>query len=467
MKKKLLLAVLPALLVLSACNPLSSYAAAGTKVNQFAEDTIAHEDIFGEAQEVEQFEKPVAFQRNPGEDITAPKIGYQIKYDSGENTLAIRFLAAVKDLNVKAYWRRGVAGPDGNPINSKVFSNTFEPVTKYYKSLTAGDETITAGEAPYADYEGFVVYTIYGIPYNATNKQAYVAAYVNLVGDENGQDDGAGGTYNKHSNSVGLAVSIERKSEEANEPDLKNVFTFDPTYTGHFLQGTINGVVYDGGTNGLYRESANTPSGNFAWYENVPLETTDSFASFYYSQDSTFEFFGSSFFDKSAGFFKKSTSISGYVSPILQGSYKLSVSSGNANHIYTQALSYNDSMSTIKAAYTNIYLIPNDWNVDGAFYIAHFFDGADADVQMTDSNSDGIYEAVIPSGANKVLFCRMGNSGSSGHNWYINGKPVWNKTSDLNLEDRYTYSGPLGALTISAAGDYNQQWLGGVSDIIG
>lgn len=346
MKKKLLLAVLPALLVLSACNPLSSYAAAGAKVNQFAEDTIAHEDIFGEAQEVEQFEKPVAFQRNPGEDITAPKIGYQIKYDSGENTLAIRFLAAVKDLNVKAYWRRGVAGPDGNPINSKVFSNTFEPVTKYYKSLTAGDETITAGEAPYADYEGFVVYTIYGIPYNATNKKAYVAAYVNLVGDENGQDDGVGGTYNKHSNSVGLAVSIERKTEAANEPDLKNVFTFDPTYTGYFLEGTINGTVFDGGANGLYRESDRSKKGdNLAWYEKVGLKTTDSFGSFYYEQDNSFEFYGNNeFFDTAVDHIKES-SLAGYnAAKTYDGYYTLYVSSGTKNHVYPTLAGYQEPL---------------------------------------------------------------------------------------------------------------------------
>ena len=81
MKNKYLLTLIPAFMVLSGCNPLSNYAAAGTKVNQFAEDTLAHEEIFGESEiELQSFKNNPL--RAPG--LVAPVYAVQYQED-GEN----------------------------------------------------------------------------------------------------------------------------------------------------------------------------------------------------------------------------------------------------------------------------------------------------------------------------------------------------------------------------------------------
>lgn len=361
MKKKLLLAVLPALLVLSGCK--SPYSAAATNVKGFAEDTVAHEELFGEAEEISYFEKQVIMNRNPGEAITAPKIGYQIKYDSGTGKLAIRFVAAINDLNVKAYWKRGVAAPDGSEVAS--FSDEGQQVTKYYRTITDGPSTITAGVAPYAGYTGFVVYTVYNIPYS-TVKDNYVAAYLSLVGDEDGEDDGIGGKYNVKVNSSALAVSIERKTETVGETELKNVFAIDPASTGYFLEGTINGVERDGSdnsTHSLLRATASDVSFVNAEYVDVAFQASDSFGSFYYSP-TTFKFFGNTAFGASDYF--DEASLAEFSSPKAAGTktlYVFGASAGAENHMRVKnevMLYLNNNWSwTLKA-----YVYNSTANVD-------------------------------------------------------------------------------------------------------
>lgn len=315
MKMKFALLLLPALMALSSCGAAAQPVAEKT----FLEDTTAHSEIFG-GNDVVGGQLQIK-NRAKNEPISAPKIGYQIRYTSEGDKLAIRFVAAIKEFNVKAYWRRGVAGANGNDLQSKSFANAAREVTKYYTSLSDGNTTITAGEGDFADYTGFVVYSIYNIPYTE-NEDAYVAAYVNLVGDEDGDSE-------IHNNSQGLAVKIEKKSAY----ESNNVFTFDPTVTGHFLEGTIGGVLYNGGANGLYRESAGTPDGNEAWYEKVRLNPSDSFGSFYYEHDTTFQYCGYDMYFDNADCFNES-SLSGFASPKKEGKYNLYVSTSTFNHIF-------------------------------------------------------------------------------------------------------------------------------------
>lgn len=320
MKKKLLLAVLPAVMVLTSCG-----ARPATNEKVFLEDTLAHEEIFG------GFESPVDLRvRREGEglsSISAPKIGYQISYNSVTDKLAIRFVAAIKETAVNAYWRRGTADPEGGSPNNKKFSDAAQPAYTYYEELNGGAGPIKAGEGEYEGYVGFVVYTIHNIPYT-DNKDSYVAAYLNLVGAENS---------NIHNNSQGLAVRIEKK----NNNESINVFAFDPTVTGHFLTGTINGTLFDGGEHGLYRESGNLPSGNNAWYEKVAIKTTDSFGSFYYEQDSKFMFFGNEKYSNTAVDYLKESSLAGFnTAKTYDGYYSLYLSSENADHIYPTLVGY-------------------------------------------------------------------------------------------------------------------------------
>lgn len=79
---------------------------------------------------------------------------------------------------------------------------------------------------------------------------------------------------------------------------------------------------------------------------------------------------------------------------------------------------------------TTLYLKPNtNWLSDGARFAVYYWnDGGSAWTDMSDADSDGYYEASIPSGYSNIIFCRM-SPGSTDNNW--NNK--WNQTSDLTV----------------------------------
>ena len=57
-----------------------------------------------------------------------------------------------------------------------------------------------------------------------------------------------------------------------------------------------------------------------------------------------------------------------------------------------------------------VYLVPNIWDIDGAWYWVHAWGGVDGDydVKMTKvSGQDGLYKADIPEDATHVIFVRM------------------------------------------------------------
>ena len=85
-----------------------------------------------------------------------------------------------------------------------------------------------------------------------------------------------------------------------------------------------------------------------------------------------------------------------------------------------------------------VYLHPGVWNVDGAWFSAHFWGSTDADVTLTDADGDGVFECPVPEGATNVLFCRM-NPAFTSFGWDITeGETVvedhvWNQSDDLTL----------------------------------
>lgn len=83
---------------------------------------------------------------------------------------------------------------------------------------------------------------------------------------------------------------------------------------------------------------------------------------------------------------------------------------------------------------THLYLSPNsNWKSDGARFAAYFFGNGDTWVSMTDENSDGLYECVIPTAKSypSVIFCRM-NPSSTTNGWTANTQ-LWNQTNDLTI----------------------------------
>ena len=360
MKAKFALLLLPAFMALTSCGFKPA-----VNDRTLLEDTTAHSDIFGNHDVVGG--QLAIKKRAGGEAITEPKIGYQISYNSSTDKLAIRFVAALKEFNVRAYWRRGVASSDGTTLQNKNFSDTTRESEQYYLSLSDGHKTITAGADEYAGYAGFVVYTIHNIPYSS-NENVYVAAYVNLVGDAEGD------TSDTHNNSKGLAVKIEKKDNYTSA----NAFAFNPTVTSHFLQGTINGTLRSGDT--LFYQTGGEEGTNFCSYTGLHLLKTDSFGSFYYKQDNIFQYFGhKTYFDvaDTKNSFRES-SLSGYSTPFFEGDYNLYVSSGYGNHIYIS------SSNLVDTAHPTIYLHPGVWAAGvEEFAIYMWGDGGNAWADMT------------------------------------------------------------------------------------
>lgn len=78
---------------------------------------------------------------------------------------------------------------------------------------------------------------------------------------------------------------------------------------------------------------------------------------------------------------------------------------------------------------TWLYLKPNsNWLQGNARFAVNTWDGGQQWFDMKDSDSDGIYEVLIPEGISNIIFCRM-NPSTTANNW----DNKWNQTSDLKV----------------------------------
>ena len=96
-------------------------------------------------------------------------------------------------------------------------------------------------------------------------------------------------------------------------------------------------------------------------------------------------------------------------------------------------------IATLPTEAKKIYLKPNVWNSDNAWFSAHFWNdkGLQVDSRMEDTDQDGIYEVIAPNGATGVSFCRMNPKfeefGWNPENVTEENKRVWNQSSDLEI----------------------------------
>ena len=116
MKKKALLLVLPALMVLAGCSGVN----AQPKEQFMVDSTLANEDVFGEA----KLGGDIGLRKGSPNKAFLPadtiSLGYQIKFDdkgnadSADDTISIRFVAALKQIDgIVPVWRRALAEADG------------------------------------------------------------------------------------------------------------------------------------------------------------------------------------------------------------------------------------------------------------------------------------------------------------------------------------------------------------------
>lgn len=88
-------------------------------------------------------------------------------------------------------------------------------------------------------------------------------------------------------------------------------------------------------------------------------------------------------------------------------------------------------MMAMAADGTTVYMNPDGWRVDDAKFAIWCFEsnngGSDKFVSMT-ARSDGLFEAVVPAGYQKIIFVRM-NGSTAGNSW----DHKWDQTADLDL----------------------------------
>ena len=192
MKKKLLLIALPALMVLSGCsNALVEQPALNNDAIVLEEDTLAHEEIFGG----QAIKGPAIRKMSDVGADTDYKVGYQIHFDDkgtiddSDDVISIRFIAALKANYSVKRWTRGVTNVSGTELKALSDHRRVAEEDVYFDSKVVythlangeGNDEMDATQGAYADYTGFVVYSLLNIPYEA-NKNAYVG--VTLALDE-------------------------------------------------------------------------------------------------------------------------------------------------------------------------------------------------------------------------------------------------------------------------------------------
>lgn len=436
MKKRFLLALLPAAMALAACSGIQS---SPKQANLMLEDTVAHEEVFGAADEIGDLRVTRMNPRRIEFAADFIKMGYQIQFDAGgegtaDDKINIRFVAAIKDSNVQAYWHRGFAQPNGyEGANTKdeiwrfkLNDGVVNESLKIYSSLNDGGNTITAGSGDYAGYTGFIIYSLLNIPYE-TYKDSYLGAFVEVVDPDNALNT-------KKSNFV--AVKVEKASAYTS----KNIFAVDTdTYNGkHFLQGTIEGEV----KTVLEDETVLESSNNYASYKDLALLADDYFGSYYFrfgatAEEQHFQFFGhDSFFAESVDLFDESDVLAEYVSPKAAGTHTLFISkgSGTENHVY----SAKDGASH---AFT---VTVQDWtgNDDVALFASvqhsnHVWYWVSA--SLTNSTT---LTFNAPDNISCFLLVRC-HKGTTVPNWDETGGVVgriYSKTADTNTNGGYSYS---------------------------
>lgn len=396
MMKKVFLAILPTLMVLSSCG-------AAPKANKeiFVEDTLAHEEVFGES--VQMVKETVERKPNGIDEFIEsgrPSLGIQTATYQGK--FSIRFVAAINiasgDLGATTpVWTRTIYKADGSVAKSSEGLN----VQTVYTSLKNGESTISIqdfNDANGTNYDYFAVYTILNID-DSTRGDYFINAKL-TVGDKE---------------SKVLATSVNQSKQ----------LTFEDSSNGFFLGGTFGGNKKE-----LF---ADYPTRN----ENQASFTYNFAAgdSFYLVKrtDSSFQMFNSDCFGDVRGHF-------------VSGTNKLiSVKDAGNMRLYFNNSSLLYSSDSFTPSSTGLYIRGelNGW-LNG---------GLDADYELLSDNNDSqgvIYNIYLPKGDFKI-----GNENWSSqwgyadgyHNCRIEGNAASNFSGSTDSGDQNIYC--------STAGNYN------------
>ena len=405
MKKAFLLAVLPAVLVLSSCGVKP---AANDKL--YLEDTIAHEEVFGEAQEAGQLKirnprregevssNPEQSSEQQAAPLTAPVVGVQYQ-PLTNNKYAVRYIAAIDSLSVTAVWTRDICEASGTRRNQNASRKLV--CDKAYSALSSNGEPVTPADFD-LDAQYFVVYTLRNIP--ASDLNSYLFAYLTL------------------SNGSSTVTSLARISRVSGG----DTFTIDTTSRhGYFLHGNIKGAEF---------VDVNDNGGDENWIQEtaIQMNAEDEFGVFKYEPGTGEEHTGEHFqcfgtYGDGVDNYCRSNG-NGGKKVFHNGSYNLYISknSGTNNVVY-----FGGTVSAER-----LYLNAEVWqDKDNPRFAVYAFTKEGNNVtaetwyDMTATSNEHVFKVDVDNSTYAtVIFCRM-NPGAAENIW----ANKWNQSYDLGI----------------------------------
>lgn len=430
MKKKFLLAIIPALMALSSCTYMQSATKAGMNANFLQEDTLAHEEIFdgSDLQLINPKQDDSNLPLRAPEDIVEPIIGVQyqegtMEYDGQQRpVISFRYVAVINSRHVKAEWIRAVSRQDGHPLKAKATKES----TVAYTAITNGDTYITA-----EDMGGtcFVVYTLYNIPLfehkinGVDNCQwSYIAAGLKVTD----LDDNTKSTMSKI-----VAVEI----------GARHHFSFsESTVTNakpYFIEGRIGGnnnqlKVLDGDVSGetnLAKKRPNLGADGWTW------KAGDNFGLFKWSSDD-FKFYGNHDRTYDKHYIAKDERISTNYSLIgVDGDYTLYLNeSGN------YGLTAEETIPLPTTVYLNV---KNTVWISGANNESFAVWQTSLNEWVTYSSSnDGLYTFTDVDTAHDILFVRYDKTKSPNWDWGNQTDNIdYDQSEVFIMNDTFTITG--------------------------
>ena len=417
MKKRFLLAIIPALMALAGCSNIKQAPKTQMNENFLREDTLAHEDIF-DGSELQLLNKS-SVSKGPQPlrapiDITEPVIGVQYvtgtKQHRGENkpVISFRYVAVIQSRHVKAEWIRAVSSQSGDPLKARAVKES----TVAYSAINNGNEYITAESM---GGSCFVVYTLYDIPLFEHNDDgivncnwSYIAAGLKLTD----LDDPEESTISKI-----VAVEIGNRNHFSfYESDLVDA-------RGYFAAGIIEGS----GTAANQRVVALPGDGasNNA-KKDLALVAGDRFGVFKWSS-SEFKFLGS-FNRRSETFLsiQSDTLSSNYVKIVENGTYTLKVN--NSDYFGFE----------IEHLYIDLYFTPGPWDTVGdeeRFEINDFSSGLHT-FELVDGETDVYVYHNFDVGSEQTAglnLVRM-DASKEENKW----ESKWNQTGNIYYKDGHS-----------------------------
>ena len=178
MNKKLLLTMLPIVLTLSGCANIKPI-----PVNQMIEDTLAHEEIFGDLNDV-SFAKKLTPNKalNEGELYT-PVLSFQHK-NNNDGTYSIRYIATIESKEMDVVWTRSVHDLNGSTSGGK--AKATKQVNTIYESLNDDGERVWAKDVIAKEddvnvkpFNYYAVYCLLNIPNSVSSY--YIDAFVTVT----------------------------------------------------------------------------------------------------------------------------------------------------------------------------------------------------------------------------------------------------------------------------------------------